>query len=370
MIILSKVQTLFFIESRSYDSAVVEYIALERFKHYRECAALSKISQNSLVVIREDFFEQLTRRLFQDPDDAYYWSDLLRIALKSIVDSQKPLLFTEHSSCLSEFTFALSVVKNPVLFYETGRLCGYNNCNIMQFSALPWHQSVSLILGYLLQVKKRNSICEELVLETLKTAITDDILHLWPDERNCRCAILFWLIRLKLKGSEGIILELLDGLCCFHESRDRSNLRDILKSIVLEQDLRDKGTEVVIDKLYYSDSHTEEALMLLIADKWHELSDAAKAAMIRKLNTLHSQELLLKIDLIGHSDESLLKAVESIAFRAQAAAMFEYTQGLELKENVRLKIAAHWVFVDEFWELSKYWSIHCLIELAVKPVTV
>jgi hypothetical protein len=376
LVIFDKVQDHFILESRIFEVDVVDFINRKEQKTEIDLFVYAKISQNSLVVIRDDFFSQL---LSLRGVCGYEISPRkLKVAFKCIVDSKKRFRFLTRDigktvkDNIAKSYFSLSMnVGTEVLFHEAGRLCGYlfndakENLEFMNISRNTLYSQVYFYLGYLLEVPN-NAIVQEAFFGLLKSA--SRVRCFRPlYSKSCECAAIFRLVRLNLRHRVEEILDLMSDFCCFSQDAElpQTAIDYLVKCILREPSVVLQDAAPIIRHCVYEDDETEEAFLMLIADRWDSLADEERRELVTKAETIHCPTLIMQIGLTGYSSELLLKAVESCTFRAEAMPFFDAIKKLETRESVRLKIAAHWFFVDDFEDICKNHNEHLLLGLAI-----
>jgi hypothetical protein len=126
---------------------------------------------------------------------------------------------------------------------------------------------------------------------------------------------------------------------------------------------------------YITEAHfaIEESLIFLyiLAQRWDRLSDDVKDLMINKVDRFHCpQNLFFQVSLTGFSSELFIKAINRIFCKSPGLQAIEAAKRLNLTQSVLATMAAQWFFVDDFEYLSKYWSEHEFIRIALNGLIV
>jgi hypothetical protein len=381
LIAFDKVQEHYILESRIYDYQVAEYFKEKSFYITVDLFVLFRLSQNSLIPITDKVYESLLNsRQYSGSDDAMF---------ASLVDSQKTIdISTDKNLAKSAISAWVEVFAcdgfshpywNPVL-YEIGRLAGYlfsdesESFNFIDIPDAPDdHPMLSFFLGYLDKVPRN-----EYLLTNIFSLITDmhrnENFNEWKVNQSdsCNCHFMLKLIKLNHRQYFQQLLYMLPTFCCFQNTKNKHKrrMRNCLTRILLAEINSaepvvtfDNSCLGAIQKCSMSDDDDILFLSILV-DRWRELSEEAKVEISSKSDAL-PKELLIQIGLTGYSTDFLMRGVECLVFRSEALPVFERVKSMNLEESARLKVASHWLFVDQFEDISNFWSLSVLVNLAI-----
>jgi hypothetical protein len=375
LIFFDKLQDHFMLESRIYDIQVAKYLSQKHDLDYTDILIISKLSQNSLFPLNSSFFLDLKRTESQISEHHFI--------LRAMRESGKTIHIRDlqDSNAVKEFlTRYLQRAKNVStvdscnpLFYELGRLWGnmFGNqsasLNLIGIDTLP---EVSQILFYIVNEIPSNKTVEVALFQVINSAHEQGLFNT-PTEYDCICEYFLNLIKLNLLDRSEELLSYIDSFCCFRyeeailEQRVKACLKSLLKSSErFKAHLKNNVQDTVYFR-YSSEKPYTANFYSLLADRWDQLTEEYKKLLVFKAQSGCYRGRLYIAELSSYDSDLLLKSVESIVFKVQAVPVFDMLKCARLAESVKLKIAAHWFFVDEFHEISSYWSFNEFVNLAL-----
>jgi hypothetical protein len=262
-----------------------------------------------------------------------------------------------------------SFIESYLGIYELGRLTGYifgvDAVDLTFMDSFSGCAKIAFYMG-LLEIAPNHEVLNKHVyglVESMEEFFEDST------EYCCCCAVILRLIKLNQRDRLSYLLEILPKFCCFKskcdDTRIKSKMRKCLQRI-LEAEIELKPS-VSLDDCYeviaacVEIGQDEQLFLSIIIDRWSQLSEAARYLIASRPDL--PQELLIKVCLTGYSKDLLIRAVDSIVFRAQGLRAFQALQAMSVEDSVRVRISAHWFFVDDFEDISKYHSISAFLSL-------